>query len=212
MRRTGAAATAALLLLATGCRPKPAIERVDDSAYPSTPVVTTSAGPVEPTASTPPPRALRSAAPHQGCVNGWREPAPGTDLREHPLNLLRGTQGFTGPFLVTDLRYFTGPDDANIAPESRQKKPVERWYGKVTFTGDKTFKVRFLAVRRTVGTAVVAVAPFATKDFRSPDWRGFDGEGGKSTFPGLPGQWSGMPYDYVKARELPDAVVGCLAE
>ena len=143
-------------------------------------------------------------------MHGWREPAPGTALRTTPLDLLRRMQGLDAEFHVVDLRHFTGPDDANVAPDSRVAR-VERWYGQVVYTGRPEFLVRFLAVRRPAGTGIVAVADYATTGFTSPDWYGFDGEGGRVTIPGLPGKWPGQPYDYVKAGELPPQVRGCLA-
>lgn len=192
------------LTLATACR-EPAIERVPPDAY-SPPPTTAAATPTK----TPPPK-LRAAKPSPSCVNGWKEPAPGTALRKKPLDLLRQSQGLTKEFHVIDLRYFTGPDDANLAPGSKQQKPVERWYGQVVYTGKPDFLIRFLVVRREVGEGIAAIADYGTTGFQSPDWYGFDGEGGKSAYPGLPGKWPGQPYDYVKAGELPPQVRGCLA-
>lgn len=193
------------LVAATGCRKTPTIQRVDPSRYSVSPTPTT------PTPS-PTPTPLRSEKPHQGCVDGWTEPKPGTPLRTKPLDLLRAKAGVKGTFEVIDLRYFTGPDDTNLAPGSKQSKPVERWYGKVVLTTDRSFAVRFIAVRRDVGEGVVAIANYLTTDFTSGDWWGFDGESGSAKYPDLPGTWPGTPYDYVKAHELPDEVVGCLAE
>ena len=117
-------------------------------------------------------------------------------------------QGLNGTLKIVELRYFLGPDDANLSAESRQKGLVERWYGKVTL-GE--FRVRFLYVRREVGAGVVAIAPYGTKGFAGKDWMGFDGEGGARTYPGVPGKWPGTPYDYRAAGELPPEVAGCLA-
>jgi hypothetical protein len=66
---------------------------------------------------------------------------------------------------------------------------------------------------------VAAVAPYDTHGFRSPDWVGFEYESGdttRKTYPGLPGSWSGTPYDFVvggaglKFPGLPDDNKGCL--
>jgi hypothetical protein len=197
-----AAAVAAVLALATGCVREPTIQRVPQatgSATPTPSVVSVS----------PPPKKLASGRPSPSCVNGWKEPAPGSALRKTPLDLLRKTQGFDKEFHVVDLRHFTGPDDANLAPGSKQKS-VDRWYGHVVYTGDPDFQLRFLAVKRDIGTGVVAIADASTSGFQSPDWYGFDGEGGKTAYPGLPGKWPGTPYDYVQAKELPPEVRGCL--
>jgi hypothetical protein len=211
MRRWGVA----ILLVLAACAKNGTTTAPLPSPTTTTPAVSTTAAP-SPTASatvaSPTARALRSQGPIQGCANGWKEPAPGTSLRSKPLDLLRATQGFSGTFQVVDLRYFTGPDDANLAADSKQKKPVERWYGKVVYLKDPSFKIRFIAVRREVGEGVAAIAAYGTKNFTGHDWYGFDGEGGKSAYPGLPGLWPGMPYDYAAAHELPDEVIGCLAE
>lgn len=205
------ALTAVLIIgvLATpACKKKPLLEQIDTTVPPST---APSRLPAESTGS-PTPQSLRSGPPSKTCVDGWREPARGTALRTVPLDLLRNTQQFTEAFQVVDLRYFTGPDDANIAPESKQtSKPVERWYGKVVYTKDPTFRIRFLAVRRIIGSGVVAVARYDSTGFRSPDWWGFEGEGGPTTFNDIPGKWYGSRFDYVKANELPPEVAGCLA-
>jgi hypothetical protein len=199
-------AVAAVLTLATACR-EPVIERADPSAYSPPPTT----APATPTPVKTTPAKLKQGRPSPSCVNGWKEPARGTALRTKPLDLLRELQGFDKEFHVVDLRYFTGPDDANLSADSKQKTPVERWYGQVIYTGKPEFLIRFLAVRRTVGEGIVAVADYTTTGFSSPDWYGFDGEGGKSTYPGLPGKWPGQPYDYVQAGELPPQVRGCLA-
>ncbi len=146
--------------------------------------------------------------PRADCINGWTVPPFGSELRKRPLDLLRWTQGYTGQFEVPDIRYFVGPDDAN---KGEPRDPVvERWYGKVIYIDDRSFRVRFLATRRPVGEGIAAVAPFDSVGFHSPDWVGFDGEGGSSPFPNLPGLWPGLPYDYVAAHQMPDECRGCL--
>jgi hypothetical protein len=136
-------------------------------------------------------------------------PAEGSAFRSEPLDAVRAAQRLRGTLRVEELRYFLGPDDADLAPESRQKPPVERWYGKVVLPGAKPFKLRFLYVRREVGAGIVAVAPYGTKGFSGKDWTGFEGEG-TTTVPGVPGTWQGAPYDYVKAGQLPPEVRGCI--
>jgi len=146
--------------------------------------------------------------PRPDCVHGWTVPPFGSELRKRPLDLMRTIQGFTGQFEVPDIRYFVGPDNANKA-EPRFPN-VERWYAKVIYIDDHSFRVRFLAGRSPIGQGIIAVAPFDSVGFHSPDWAGFDGEGGASPFPNLPGLWPGQPYDYVAAHEMPDACRGCL--
>ena len=65
---------------------------------------------------------------------------------------------------------------------------------------------------------VAAVAPYDTEGFASPDWIGFQHEEGsaRTRYPGLPGRWAGVPYDFVEGGEgltipgLPEEVRGCL--
>jgi hypothetical protein len=194
-------ALVALALLATGCKQQPAIERVKDDLY--TPPSTSA------TPSATPSARYRSGPAAPGCTHGWGEPEADSPLRKIPLDLLRAAAGIKDSFRVVDLRYFIGPDDANLAPDSKQDGPVERWYGKVVSTKDTAFKVRFIAVRRKVGSGIAAVAPYGTSGFESPDWHGFEGEG-RSTVKGVPGTWAGSAFDYVKAKELPPQVVGCV--
>ena len=162
-------------------------------------------------------RATTSAAPKGSarttgqCVNGWVEPARKTPLRSVPLQLLSQSQGFDGLYSVVDMRYFKGHDDTNLAPESSDTE-VERWYAKVVYTKDRSFRLRFIARRSSVGAGIVAIAPFTSKGYAEGDWRGFDADGDPKTYPGLPGRWPGAPYDYVASGELPPEVVGCLGD
>jgi len=73
---------------------------------------------------------------------------------------------------------------------------------------------------RTFGTGLVAVAPYDTNGYRSPDWVGFQFDSADSqarVYPGLPGGWAGVPYDFVSGDAglqipgLPAEVVGCLS-
>ena len=45
------------------------------------------------------------------------------------------------------------------------------------------------------------MAPYDTNGFRSPDWIGFQFDSADEEprrYEGLPGEWSGIPYDFVK--------------
>ncbi len=66
----------------------------------------------------------------------------------------------------------------------------------------------------------MAVAPYDSEGFRSPDWVGFQYEAQdrrRRAYPGLPGTWAGTPYDFVlggaglRIPGLPSEVAGCLA-
>jgi hypothetical protein len=131
--------------------------------------------------------------------------------------VIRRTTGVKGPLAVTDLRYFTGPE----SPPSDKGYlfVVERWYVRLYARRDPAFQGRFLVEARRYGQGVSAVAPYGTHGFHSPDWIGFQYDSADTTpktYPGLPGQWEGTPYDFVKGGEgldipgLPMQVVGCL--
>jgi hypothetical protein len=144
------------------------------------------------------------------CVNGYLVPLRNTSLRFEPLNVIRDTQGISGSslFVIAEMRYFTGPDNPNVQP---QDQTVHRWYVKAYLQNNPSFKGRWLIEKRSVGEGVVAVAPYDTHGFNSPDWVGFEGEGNPQQYSGLPGSWAGVPYDYVNSGNLPPQVVGCLS-
>ncbi len=118
-------------------------------------------------------------------------------------------------YSIVDLRYFTGPEVPWILePEYDQ---VERWYVKGTFDDEPNASGRWLLERRTdLIRGVSAVAPYSSSGYESPDWTGFVGEGPPTRYLGLPGAWSGIPYDFVTGEGdsgnpgLPDEVVGCM--
>ena len=77
----------------------------------------------------------------------------------------------------------------------------------------------FIVEARRFGRGVAAVAPYDTNGFRSPDWTGFQWDSADTearAYPGLPGRWTGVPYDFVRGGAgldipcLPDEVRGCL--
>jgi hypothetical protein len=149
-----------------------------------------------------------------GCVNGWTTPAPGTAVRREPLDVIRAQMGVTGEFQIDEMRYFTGPE----VPWIIEPRPplVERWYVKAQLVDDPTFRARWLVEKRSPTTeGIAAVAPFDTTGYRSPDWRGFVGEGEPRTIEGLPGSWAGIEYDFVTGEGdggnpgLPDEVIHC---
>lgn len=186
------------------------------SASPS-PSVTASpqVSPTPPAIPDPPPPTSGPAT--ATCVNGWVTPDAGTPAFTDPLGLIRRATGVEGTFHVVDMRSFTGPE----SPPSEQGYllEVERWYVKLFVEEDLAFQGRFLVEVRRFGRGLVAVAPYDTRGFRSPDWRGFQFDSGhtrRRPVPGLPGTWSGIEYDFVEGGEgltipgLPDEVRGCL--
>ena len=173
------------------------------------------ASPTPPAIPDPPPPT--SGAATATCMNGWATPDAGTPAFTDPLGLIRRATRVDGTFHVVDMRRFTGPE----SPPSEQGYllDVERWYIKLFVEEDLSFQGRFLVEARRFGRGLVAVAPYDTEGFRSPDWRGFQYDSGhtrRRTVPGLPGTWSGIEYDFVEGGEgltipgLPDEVRGCL--
>ncbi|HXF72027.1 MAG TPA: hypothetical protein VNO79_05375, partial [Actinomycetota bacterium] len=168
--------------------------------------------PPPPPASPPP----TFGPPGPGCANGWRTPAEGDPLRALPLRVIRRTTGVEGPLVVVDLRYFVGPESP--PSDKGYLLEVERWYVKLWARRDPAFRGRFLVERRRFGSGLVAVAPYDSSGFRSPDWVGFqyDPDARPERYPGLPGRWRGVPYDFVRGGAglripgLPAEVRGCL--
>jgi hypothetical protein len=151
------------------------------------------------------------------CVHGWVTPLEGTARYLQPLGIIRRTTGVTGPLEVVDMRYFEGPE----SPPSEQGYllEIQRWYVKLYEKDDPAFQGRFLVEARRFGRGLPAVAPYDTRGFRSPDWIGFQFDSADTTpkpYPGLPGRWEGIPYDFVRGGGgltfpgLPSEVVGCL--
>jgi hypothetical protein len=94
---------------------------------------------------------------------------------------------------------------------------VDRWYISTEAAGSETYRARFLVEARTGEQGVSAVASSDTRGFASPDWTGFRGQSAPQAYLGLPGLWSGDPYDFVKGTAdtgpgLPHAQVGCVPE
>jgi hypothetical protein len=188
-----------------------------------TPTPTFSGRPESPVASPTKPALPPKPPPTSGpvsasCVQGWTMPAPLSTQYENPLALIRTITDTSGPLEVVDMRYFVGPE----SPPSDQGyiKEIERWYVKVYDPHDFAFQGRFLLEHNRFGHGVVAVAPYDTKGFKSPDWSGFQWESGdltRHTYAGLPGTWEGIRYDFVKGGAgltipgLPKEVTGCLA-
>lgn len=202
----------------------------DDGAGPSTrPRTTTPPPPVSPTPtssvtpSVTPPALPEDPPPTRGpsgldCVNGWMTPRAGTPRYLEPLGIVRRTTGVEGPLTVVDMRAFEGPESP--PSDKGYLLVVERWYIKLFAERDPAFQGRFLVEARRFGRGVAAVAPYDTSGFTSPDWVGFQFDSADTqarAYPGLPGTWSGIPYDFVdgggglEIAGLPEQVLGCLS-
>ena len=188
---------------------------VSPTASPTPVVSEPTSSPTPPAIPNPPPPTAGSAS--ETCVNGWATPAAGTPPFTEPLGIVRRTTGVEGELVVVDMRRFTGPESPPT--DKGYLLDVERWYLKLYARDDPSFQGRFLVEVRRFGRGLVAVAPYDTAGFRSPDWRGFQFDSahtGRRHIPGLPGTWSGIEYDFVEGGEgltipgLPESVVGCL--
>jgi hypothetical protein len=156
-----------------------------------------------------------------GCVNGWVTPPRDSPGFLQPLGIIRRTTRVEGPLEVVDLRFFEGPESP--PSDKGYLLNVQRWYVKLFARKDPAFQGRFLVESRTYGRGLAAVAAYDTAGFRSPDWIGFQYDSGdpeRRMYPGLPGEWAGIPYDFVDGDPeggegltipgLPEEVVGCL--
>lgn len=151
------------------------------------------------------------------CVEGWVTPETDTTRYRTPLRVIRRVTG-EGRLEVVDMRWFDGPESP--PSDKGYLLNVGRWYVRAFAKDDQAFQGRFLVEQRTYGIGLVAVAPYDTNGFRSPDWTGFQFDAGDTQpigYPGLPGTWSGVPYDFVDGGAglqmpgLPSEVVGCLS-
>lgn len=181
-------------------------------AFPSTPSLTSPTPPTIP--QNPPPS---SGDPSEMCADGWSTPPPHSPLWARPLRIIRRTVRLPREPVIVEMRYFTGPESP--PSEKGYILTVERWYVKLYTRADLRFQGRFLVESREFGSGVAAVAPYDTEGFRSPDWSGFqwnEADPEPRAYPGLPGEWSGIRYDFVKGGAgleipgLPAEVRGCL--
>lgn len=155
--------------------------------------------------------------PSETCVGGWTTPDPGSPLATQPIGIVRRSAPFDGPATVVDLRYFVGPESP--PSDKGYLREVRRWYVKLFAPQDPAYQGRFIVEARRFGRGVAAVAPYDTRGFRSPDWVGFQWDVADTEpkgYPGLPGTWRGIPYDFVRGGAgleipgLPAEVGGCL--
>jgi hypothetical protein len=193
------------------------------SEAPTTPPAITPVESPTTTSSPTPPALPEEPPPTSGgvdvdCVNGWITPEADSPDSTQPLGIVRRTTGIEGPLEVVDMRHFVGPESP--PSDKGYLLDVERWYIKLYAANDLSFQGRFLVEARRFGRGLVAVAPYDTSGFRSPDWIGFQHESAdpeRRAYPGLPGLWAGLPYDFVEGGEgltisgLPEDLVGCLA-
>ena len=206
-----------VLLLLAACDRGPELfptrsPSVTSSPFPSTPTLASPTPPALP--QSPPPT---RGGPSDHCVDGWKTPPAGSPLAARPIHIIARTVQLPGEPVIVEMRYFTGPE----SPPSDKGyiKTIRRWYVKLYSDTDLRFQGRFLVESRQFGDGVAAVAAYDTQGFRSPDWSGFqwnEADPQPRAYAGLPGEWSGIRYDFVKGGAgidipgLPAAVTGCL--
>lgn len=221
VRTAAAVLVTALALVVSSCDGGGASGPRTPSPTPLPPVSPTT--PPSMLTSVPPPETPASPPPTSGpvamdCLNGWVTPPKDSSGFAKPLQIIRRTTGVEGPLVVVDMRSFEGPE----SPPSDKGYilVIQRWYVKLYAKHDPAFQGRFLVEARRFGSGVSAVAPYDTQGWRSPDWVGFQFDSADTTpkvYPGLPGRWEGIPYDFVKGgggltiRGLPEAAAGCLS-
>jgi len=182
------------------------------SPFPSTPTLASPTPPALP--QSPPPK---KGAASDTCVDGWKTPRADSPLAVRPLRIIRRTVRLPGEPVIVEMRYFTGPE----SPPSDKGyiTTIERWYVKLYTEADLRFQGRFLVESREFGDGVAAVAPYDTEGYLSPDWSGFqwnEADPEPRPYAGLPGEWAGIRYDFVKGGAgldipgLPAQVRGCL--
>lgn len=142
-------------------------------------------------------------SPSDTCVQGWVTPRPTSKLRKAALDMLREQRGER--FVVLEMRYFVGPEDAEVIGPQRQ---VERWYVKARSLADRSRQQRWLLRRAAVGSGIDAVAPFDSKGYGPGTWRRPDAVDESTADPFQ------HPCDTARAGArcmgLPRAVLGCL--
>jgi hypothetical protein len=137
----------------------------------------------------------------QACVNGWTSPGRGSPLRKAALDMIRKRP--SEHFVVVDIRYFLGPEDAEVMAPPRQ---VERWYVKAYSVGHHPRRQRWLVRRAPVGSGIDAVAPFDSIGYGPGIWQRPDAVDESVMDPFQ------RPCDRVseKCMGLPREVLGCL--
>jgi hypothetical protein len=147
-------------------------------------------------------------------VHGWTSPGAASEEFNTGIEIIEAAMGVAGPWRVVEMRYFTEP---GILWLDGGVPAVRRWYVMAALVADPGFRARWLVEQRTSTIErVSAVATWDTTGFKSPDWTGFVGDGAPTAYLGLPGLWSGTPYDFVTATGdsvepgLPAEVAGCL--
>lgn len=145
-----------------------------------------------------------SGAPTPTCVQGWSAPPRGSSLRKAALDMMRSTPNEL--FLVDEIRYFVGPEDADVVERARD---VERWYVKARTDGQPERQQRWLVRRAAAGSGIDAVAPYDSHGYGPGVWVRSD-----AVDPSFADPFQ-RPCDIARADArcmgLPREVLGCLS-
>jgi hypothetical protein len=155
----------------------------------------------------PAPSATGRSNPSNGsasCVKGWLTPERGSPLRSAVLNMLRTRPGER--FVVDEMRYFVGPEDADVVDRSGN---VERWYVKAYSELEPRRRQRWLVRRAARGSGIDAVAPYESTGYGPNVWRRPDARDESVADPFERPCGQAQPGE--KCMGLPREVLGCLS-
>jgi hypothetical protein len=150
-------------------------------------------------ASAPPPGTLSPT-----CVKGWSTPGRGSPLRGAALDMMRVRPGER--FVVEEMRYFVGPEDAEVLG---LRGDVERWYVKASTETEPRRRQRWLVRRAKIGSGVDAIAPFESTGYGPGVWHRPDANDPSLADPFERPCQGTKPGD--RCMGLPREVLGCLA-
>lgn len=170
------------------------------TSQPSTHAPTTPPAPTTaPATQNPATRALATGPKSATCVNGWIQPAPGSDFFQQATAALEQSQGGTG-YAVKAVRYFAGP-------------LASGGIGAVYYldVNDPRLTARVVLVSGG-GAPHAAVAKPGTTGWKPGEWTGFGGTQAAALHPPTPGKWAGPEFDAVTATPafLSPSLAGCL--
>jgi hypothetical protein len=148
-----------------------------------------------------PPRSF--GAPSPSCINGWTTPPRGSPLRKAALDMMRTAD--RERFVVTEMRYFVGPEDAEVISTRGE---VERWYVEAYTTGSPQRRHRWLVRRAPVGRGVDAIAAYDSTGFGPNTWTRVDAPDESLADPFQHPCQEATPEE--KCMGLPREVLGCL--
>ena len=186
-------------------QPAPGKLHAPDAGAPREPAAKRTPRTLPPPPAPPTPgRSSTSGAPSPTCVKGWLTPERGSPLRSAVLNMLRTRPGER--FVVDEIRYFVGPEDADVVDRSGN---VERWYVKAYSELEPRRRQRWLVRRAALGSGIDAVAPYESTGYGPSVWRRPDARDESLADPFE--RPCGQVEPGGKCMGLPREVLGCLA-